>query len=465
VPELAAIPLERLERQITELAAHINAATCRWLLLVGEFDRREGWAEWGCRSCVHWLSYRCGLSPSAARERVRVARRLGALPATWASFGAGELCFSQVRALTRIATEETERDLIMVARHATAAQLDVVVRAYRGVMAYELGTGRPEDECRYVCCHHDDDGALLIHARLPAEEGALLLAALDAGRDAIREGRRDPAGQPGGHADDQEAADGPTAPGAGGAAAEAPGSRAAVSYADALLLMAQTLLSSGRPSAAAAMATRLWSTSTPPSLRTTTRTVAPVSSNTAAPCTPRLPAGSPATPASSASSNATAGRSLSGARPAPCHPRYDAPSEAATPSPASRAAPQRRFLHAPHVDHWARGGRTDLSNLVQLCSHHHRLVHEGGYRVERGPHGSLRFRRPDGQMIAPIPRRPTGRQHHLERSNAQRGLELTHQTCVPCIYSGDKFDLHWVVDNLAETDSRLTGTPPWSAHH
>jgi hypothetical protein len=68
-------------------------------------------------------------------------------------------------------------------------------------------------------------------------------------------------------------------------------------------------------------------------------------------------------------------------------------------------------------------------------------------------------------MIAPIPRRPTGRQHHLERSNAQRGLELTHQTCVPCIYSGDKFDLHWVVDNLAETDSRLTGTPPWSAHH
>jgi hypothetical protein len=185
-PELETLPLEWLEREITELTAHINAATCRWLVLVGEFDRREGWADWGCRSCSHWLSYHCGLSPAAGREQVRVARTLAELPAIRAAFARGELCYSQVRALTRVATEETERDLLVVARHATAGQLEVIVRAYRGVLATAAGAGPAE---RYVRCEHDDDGSLLLQARLPAEEGALVLAALEAGRDAIRGGR------------------------------------------------------------------------------------------------------------------------------------------------------------------------------------------------------------------------------------------------------------------------------------
>ena len=103
---LAEVPLPRLEQEITELAGHINAATARWLTLVGEFDRREGWAEWGCRSCTHWLSYRCGLSPAAAREQVRVARLLADLPQIRTAFGGGELCYSQVRAITRVATPE-----------------------------------------------------------------------------------------------------------------------------------------------------------------------------------------------------------------------------------------------------------------------------------------------------------------------------------------------------------------------
>ena len=111
-----------------------------------------------------------------------MARSLAGLPATRATFARGELCYSQVRALTRIATPETEGHLIMVARHATAGQLELIVRAYRGVLA---PAGR-STSAAIVRCDHDDDGSLLLQARLPAEEGALVLAALEAGRDALR---------------------------------------------------------------------------------------------------------------------------------------------------------------------------------------------------------------------------------------------------------------------------------------
>ena len=95
--ELERMPLGMLEREITELAAHIHAATCRWLLMVAELDHRGGWADWGCKSCAHWLSWRCGVALNAAREQVRVARCLGALPEIRSAFAHGRLSFSQAR--------------------------------------------------------------------------------------------------------------------------------------------------------------------------------------------------------------------------------------------------------------------------------------------------------------------------------------------------------------------------------
>ncbi|MBA2631041.1 MAG: DUF222 domain-containing protein, partial [Thermoleophilaceae bacterium] len=155
--------LDRLGEEITEQAAHINAATCRWLLLVASFDRQDGWMSWGCRSCAHWLSWRCGVSEMTARDQVRVARRMPELPGIQESFARGELSYSQVRALTRVATPETERDLVQLARHATVAQLEVIVRAYRGVLRTELGDGRDDEHGRrFVRCQHDYDGSLLI---------------------------------------------------------------------------------------------------------------------------------------------------------------------------------------------------------------------------------------------------------------------------------------------------------------
>ena len=203
-------PLELLEREITELASQIHAATCRWLELVAEYDAREGWAHWGCKSCAHWVSWQCGIVPGAAREHVRVARRLQELPLIRAAFGAGELSFSKVRALTRVENVEREAELLEIARHATASQLERLLRAYRSVVAAEqAATGRPE---RWLVIEHDDDGSVLVRGRFPAEEGALIVAALEAaqehlatldrpgpepGRDVSAETPRE-AGEPGG---------------------------------------------------------------------------------------------------------------------------------------------------------------------------------------------------------------------------------------------------------------------------
>ena len=109
------VPLERLEAQICELAGHLTAATCRFLLLVGDFDARRGWESWDLPSCSAWLAWKCQLAPGTAREQVRVARALRELPVIRGEFAAGRMSYAKVRALTRIATPATEQDLAELA--------------------------------------------------------------------------------------------------------------------------------------------------------------------------------------------------------------------------------------------------------------------------------------------------------------------------------------------------------------
>src|SRR3954447_16256836 len=176
-------PLEELADQITTLAAHLSAAMARWLALVGEFDVREGWAQSGCKSCAAWLSWSCGIAPLTAREHVRVARRLRELPLVAAAFARGELSYSKVRALSRVQDGGDEGELVSLARHATASQLERIVRGYRSVLAVEDGAERAFAE-RSLTWSWDDDGTLVFRGRLPGEQGALLVAALEATRDA-----------------------------------------------------------------------------------------------------------------------------------------------------------------------------------------------------------------------------------------------------------------------------------------
>src|SRR5262249_20047509 len=124
------LDLERLGDEIAELSAHLDAATARLLDLIREFDARGGWSN-GFRSCAAWLNWRVGLDMGAARERVRVARALGSLPRLAQALARGELSYAKVRALTRVATPETEERLLVVGRAGTADHVERIVRGWR----------------------------------------------------------------------------------------------------------------------------------------------------------------------------------------------------------------------------------------------------------------------------------------------------------------------------------------------
>ena len=122
--------MERLEARICELAGHLTAATCQFLLLVADFDQRRGWADWEMPSCAAWLAWKCRIAPGTAREQVRVARSLAEYPLIRQELAAARLSYAKARALTRIVTPETEADLVAMATPMTAGQLERFAQAF-----------------------------------------------------------------------------------------------------------------------------------------------------------------------------------------------------------------------------------------------------------------------------------------------------------------------------------------------
>jgi hypothetical protein len=433
------VSLERLESEITELAAHIHAATCRWLCLVAEFDRREGWAQWGCRSCAEWVSWRCALAPVAAREHVRVARRLQELPLVRGAFSRGQLSYSKVRALARLETVEREADLLELARIATAAQLERLVRGYRGVVAVERAAAEGAHRDRLLDWDYEEDGFLTIRGRLPAEDGAVVVAALEAARATLlRDAEGDSAESPAPTAATQahDSAESPVE------APEPLGAR----NADALVVIADTLLSHGPANRSGGDRCQVVVHVDADALRE------PVAGGRC-----ELDGGPPlaaetarrlACDASLVAMLETRGRPLGVGRKTRAIP------------PALRRAlrsrdggcrfpgcQRRRGVDAHHIEHWAHGGPTDLANLVQLCRHHHRLVHEGGYGLERRRGGQLVFRRSDGRRIPAVPPPDQGDHGVLRARHHRQRLSIGPGTCVPG-WSGERLDPDLGVDAL-----------------
>jgi hypothetical protein len=185
-----------------ELSAHLDAATARLLTLIREFDTRGGWNT-GFRSCAHWLAWRVGLDLGAARERVRVARALETLPLLAEALAHGRLSYAKVRALTRVATPETEARLLAVGRAGTAAHVERIVHGWRRVdRQAEAREAARRHASRALHLHQDDDGMVVLRGLLEPEVGALLLQALDAARETLYQRARgeapaaDPSGDP-----------------------------------------------------------------------------------------------------------------------------------------------------------------------------------------------------------------------------------------------------------------------------
>jgi len=418
-------PLEQLEREICELSAHIAAATCRWLTLLAEFDERRGWAEWGVYSCAHWLSWRCSVSPRSAREHVRVARALVQLPQVQESFAAGELSYSKVRALTRVATAENESYLLQLAQHATGGQLDRIVRSYRGVLRATREHAQQTIERRALRYEWQEDGSLRLEATLPADDGALVLAALEA------------AGRAASDEDDED--DRPT-----------PSARRA----DALVTVARAALADGLEGSAGADRAIVM-------VHVDAQTLAAEDIHERC----ELEEGPPLAPetARRLSCEGSVVRILErDGRPLSIGRRTRVISPALRRALRSRdggcrfpGCSHQRFLHAHHIQHWAHGGPTALSNLIQLCSHHHRLVHEGGFTVESGADGGTTFRRPDGRTIpaVPVPCRPRG--PDLVERHRQFGLVVHGRTCMPRS-AGDRCDYSLAMEGLLTADGLMT---------
>jgi Domain of unknown function (DUF222)/HNH endonuclease len=443
-PDLTSLPLEQLEREIGELGAHIHAATCRWLLLVGEFDRREGWLYWGCRSCADWLSLRCGIALGSAREQTRVARRLAELPLVREAFAEGRLSYSKVRAISRVATPESEPELLELGLQATAAQLERIVRAYRGAASADLGQVNAAHHERYLSWSWEDDGSLVIQGRLPAEDSALLLRALEAARNDLRPSRV--------KEDSDADASAETSPSE--TVAE---SRAGATNADALAYIAEAALASGDAARSGGERYELVVHADASAL---------AGDDAEGHCEiEHGPAMSPETARRIACDAALVRITEQDGRPLSVGRRTR------TIPPAMRRAlrsrdrccrfpgcTQRRFVDAHHIRHWAHGGETKLSNLMLLCRRHHRLLHEGGYRLEPLANGGVRFRRPDGR---PIEQRracvATGR-HMLRERSRRAGLAIAPETAA-ALSAGSRFSLDMAVEGLLGRNGLLVVGP------
>jgi hypothetical protein len=408
------ISLEELEAQITELAGHLNAANYRWLSLIAEFDRRKGWTDGKLPSCAHWLNFKCGLNLGAAREKVRVGHALASLPKIAASMARGELSYSKVRALTRVACAATEDTLLGFALHCTAFHVERLVSGFRRAQEAEaLSREAQQHTRRSVTYWYAEDGSLILKARLPAVAGALVIQALEAAVETT------PQTEIG--AEDVE--------------------EHRISFesrrADALFVVAESFLAASE--SAPNSADRRHSADryhivvhvdaetlherSPGRCEIEHGPSIPIETVRRLTCDASLikvlenEKGEPLDVGRKTRSIPAAIRRALNNRDAGC--RFP-------------GCTHQCYVDAHHIEHWADGGETKLTNLVSLCRLHHRLVHEGEVSIETMSDGTWRFLRPDGRQYEVIRVTPSFRYdaEELRSRHAALGFRIDSNTAI-----------------------------------
>ena len=179
-----------IRTEILQLCAELHRTEYRLLELIEQLDVPGAWRHDDMPSCAHWLNARCGLDLVTAREKVRIAHALPKLPLIQAAFRSGELSYSKVRAITRVADWSNEAELVALAKTRTAAEVAKRVRDLRQVARLEESMAAFDAyRHRTFTGHADEDGSLIFEGRLPAEQGALLLQALDRAMDWVFSGQ------------------------------------------------------------------------------------------------------------------------------------------------------------------------------------------------------------------------------------------------------------------------------------
>jgi hypothetical protein len=456
-----------LALQITELSGHLNAANHRLLVLIAEFDRRGAWSDGLTKSCAHWLNWQCGVSLGAAREKVRTALALTKLPQISAAMQSGQLSYSKVRAITRVADEHNEDYFLQIALHGTAYHVEKLVRHYRDVREVaELSREAQQQARRELHCFWERDGSLVIRARLPADKGALVFKALERAVDELPL----PVSRP-------EAGNGGLPlPMTSEPSEERPPSWPA-RRADALAVVAESFLAHGAEALSGGDRHQIVVHGDAQTLieRSAGRCELVDGPSLAAETARRL------------ACDASSVTIVEDERGEP----LDVGRKTRSIPPALRRAlasrdkgcrvpgcTHTRYVDGHHVRHWADGGETKLANLVTLCRFHHRAVHEGRLVVERLDDGAWRFSKANGESLVdvlPQHTRPLvagagadagaawqqnagAAWQQLAVTHRALGIEITPQTAMTG-WRGEVMNFGIAIDELIRR-SRLAGTWP-----
>ena len=446
-------------------AAAADAARAQDILLelLGEFDAVGGIRHWsGFKSLAHWLSWACSMTPGVAREHVRVAKGSRRMPMVAGLFGEGRLWYSKVREVTRVVDVVDEQRLAGLAVTATASQLARIISGFRAAEGMRIS----QQTRRKVSWYEGEDGMIDFWARLPKDEAALVIAAIDTAKDQF--------GPP------------PAKPDPCRDAAQVPASGVGVySSADALLDVARGFLDTAPQDRSGEDRTLVVvqvsaeqlgdvSAGTPPAVRRCCSRVRPRRWN--------VPAGT-AQPAEAVCHIARVGsvEAATAQRHACDSPLLGVIVDAhggvlalgRTRRLVSRAqrralllrdkmcrypgCHQTRHLKAHHVVPWAAGGRTDLDNLILLCQWHHTAVHEGGVTIAADADGWV-FTKPDGRPCDDwvdddnLARHLAFALHQRQHQQAQLAVVDSFQhpdaATIRPRWTGEPFDLHACVQAL-----------------
>ena len=456
---------EQLGEQITELCSYIYAAESRLLALIHEFDDKQYYEKLGFCSCAHWLNFKCGIGMNAAREKVRVANALAKLPKMDERFSNGELSYSKVRAMTRIADETNEDYLLMIAKHGTAHHVEKLVSKYRTAKRVQDASSANEQyRDRELSHYYDHDGYLIIKARLPAEQGALIVKALEMAMDKDVVGA--PHGCDRGHVSIplegspllQDGID--VYPKGTWTAETSEPEPIAVRRADALVEIAETYMNNSESSGSTADRYQV--------------VVHVVGSPHEHGVEELVGAASAANEYSHIDDGPHVTAETSRRIACDCsvvgikedengEPLSIGRRSRSIPPPMRRALGIRdggcrfpgctnsRFVDGHHIKHWADGGETSLDNLVLLCRHHHHLVHEGGFDCRKSADGEIYF---TDQRQKPLPNWATlprvADSHDIEQWMDREFFEATAdgEGCAAKWYAGEKMDWNMAVSAL-----------------